>query len=285
MIGVPNVSKPTYRAPQNRAPHPTPPCLTTPRGQKHHIPQHLTTRIATSTVPYQQHPGTTNTWHNTTTLLHPTTWRTITTNYQHAQGFTHQAPATACSLQHYAGRYLATHLTFWANTSLILDPDHHHWHAHINHHGATTTTANPHLPITQRGDTTDATHAAITHLTPIIQATRTNNNITEHLAWGCIAASFANIFTTIHHSATPNHHTSIRHAAHTAHNILTTITGKPLIHWKPHPHTNPLHHHRTTCCLMRLSTTKTPCTTCPDTPNPPPPTPPTRHWPITWSTT
>lgn len=203
-------------------------------------------------------------WLNTRDLTGVPTWERITADYQRACGFPHLAPAAACGLQHYAGRFVGVMLTVWASSALVLSHRHDDWLAFIDEDGATQVVSCPDLPVAGQGSARTAAEAIVDHLTPVVEACRGAVPLTAKVAWGCIAASCAGVFGRIYQGASRRDRPNVLLAAEHVLRLVEAQVGRQLVSW--HVHHNPpgLTHDRATCCLMRLGTHKDACGTCPD---------------------
>lgn len=263
------------------------------------VPKTLRDDLMSSRIPWHAAFSDDPDWVDVTDLLSATAWRSIAANYQRACGFKRTAPAAACGLQHYAGRYAGTVITSWAASSHILPSQHSRWKALINSDGETQHVYCDSLPATQpehagrppegqwepdewepdqwtqnpcaHGEQAQTpqpigalAHSLVQHFGPIVEACRAANQITARLAWGCIAASCAGAFGHVYRSvATAERHKVIA-AAGIAGKTIEAQVDDELISWLDVESSGRLHHNRHTCCLMRLGHNKQACIPCPD---------------------
>lgn len=241
---------------------PAVPCQLTSRRLT--VPAHLHEMLDASALPWYvprgAHPG----WLSVTELTTASAWRSLIADYAQAYRFSQLAPAAACALQSYAGRYVGTTLTVWAASELVLQPRHNAWHALILISGNTHGVCCPDLPVQRAGSAHDVAGAIVDHLTPVVSACRSAQTITPKVAWGCIAASCAGVFGRIYRSVAAHHRPAVLAAADVVLGALDAQPGRKLLRWNIHDDPPGLTHDRTTCCLMRLADSQGACGTCPD---------------------
>lgn len=238
------------------------------------VPKTLRDDLMSSRIPWHAAFSDDPDWVDVTDLLSAAAWRSIAANYQRACGFKRTAPAAACGLQHYAGRYAGTVITTWSVSSLILPSQHAEWKAFIDSEGATQ-----HVYCTQLPEPewfSDSRHGAkhqvvgalahslVEHFGPIVEACRAANQITARLAWGCIAASCAGAFGHVYRSVAAAERHKVVAAAGIAVKTIEAQVDDGLISWLDVESSGRLHHNRHTCCLMRLGHNKQACIPCPD---------------------
>ncbi|GAA5039458.1 hypothetical protein [Actinopolymorpha pittospori] len=216
-------------------------------------------------------------------------WERLAAAYSAGLETPHLPVGGACGLQHYAGRLvlavLGQHyagrlvlavLGAWVQTGHLPPLAHERWWMRLDENGHTldvgllapvevwTSTA-PGEPMDVEG----SANALLTgHFGPIVEAARSATRITARLAYGCVAASRAGAFASLHRRAVPEDRVRVRDVAERFLRAgawpdpdrTVTFTEIGL------PQTSALVHERRTCCLIRLGTGHAACSSCPDIP-------------------
>ena len=203
-------------------------------------------------------------------------WQRLAAAYSAGLETRHLPVGGACGLQHYTGRLVLAVLGAWVQTGHLPPLAHERWWVRLDENGHTldvgllapaevwTSTA-PGEPL----DVEESAKELLTgHLGPIVEATRSATRITARLAYGCVAASCAGAFASLHRRAAREDRVRVRDVverflragAWPDPDRTVTFTEIGL------PHTTALVHERRTCCLIRLGAGHGACSSCPDIP-------------------
>lgn len=206
-------------------------------------------------------------WWRCDTLRQPSFWQRLAPAYSAGLGTKHHPVGGACALQHYAGRFVLAALGVWVQTGSLLSVEHGQWHVRLDDNGRTTGVAPAAEHTAAPTGVTDAAHALLQeHMRPIVDAVTSASRITDRVAYGCIAASCAGAFATLHRRAPAHRRTDL---ATVARQFLASTAwpgDRDLVELAEIPvqQGTGLVHKRHTCCLIRLGADRGACGPCPD---------------------
>jgi len=178
----------------------------------------------------------------------------------------HRPVGGACSLQHYAGRFMLVVLGVWTQSGLLLNLTHRSWSVELNELGHTVAVDPPRSAARRIGSPDEAAADVLAHLRPIVAAIRSATRITDRVAYGCIAASCAGAFGALHRCAAPEHRDAVVALAEDFMASAAWPVDDPLIDLRlvTLSGREALVHERRVCCLIRLGRNHGLCAACPD---------------------
>lgn len=206
-------------------------------------------------------------WWRCDTLRQPSFWQPLAHAYSAGLGTRHLPVGGACALQHYAGRFILAVLGVWVQTGSLLSVDHAEWQVRLDDNGRTTGVIPPMEHTATPVGVTAAAHALLQqHMRPIVDAVRSASRITERVAYGCIAASCAGAFATLHRRAPLDRRTELTALARQFMASTAWPGDRDLVELTEIPVQQGagLVHKRHTCCLIRLGAERGACGPCPD---------------------
>lgn len=194
-------------------------------------------------------------------------WERLADAYSAGLATPHRPVGGACALQHYAGRFALAALGTWIQTGTLLSMAHSDWHVRLNEKGQTTGVAPP-LAGSSPSATVDNVADTLLreHMRPIVDAVRAASRITDRVAYGCIAASCAGAFASVHRRTDLRHRGEVAALAERFMASHSWPGGRTLVDLAEItvPDGTGLVHQRHTCCLIRLGHGHGTCETCPD---------------------
>lgn len=193
--------------------------------------------------------------------------RDLARAYSEGLGTPHLAVGGACGLQHYAGRCVLAALGLWLQTGCLPDLDHARWQVELDEQGRTLSVAPPLTGAARVEGAHEAADAILeVHLAPVVRAVREAARITKRVALGCIAASCAGAFATLHRRTAPEEQPEVAELAARFVSAPAWRAARPLVDLREIavPAGAAIVHERHVCCLIRLGRDRGACGTCPD---------------------
>ncbi len=201
-------------------------------------------------------------WRSTTELGEPAAWPDIAQDYAVDLGGANTVVGGSCALQGYAWRVASLSIGRWA----------------VSGHGLALAEAELRVRlrsgrtvglavggVTVGGPTTPETLAAdlVSHLTPVVEASRTVSRLRAHVAWGNVGSAVASAWRRVHDAVPPARRPEVLRAAQACLEAPAWPWDEAPIEWQV-SEGRPLRYRRTTCCLIRLAPGHSACTACAD---------------------